>query len=325
MLVLTAKDINDAISIPEAIQALSDFFLALAKHKVMMPPRHIISMNDQDMALFMPCYVQQPPALGIKIASLMPQNIQKNLPLIHGLVILMDPETGSIMALMDGAVITALRTGSVCALASKLLAKPESSTLLMIGTGVQARSILNAICHVYTIKTVYLYSRSQTSMTRFKQDMTAYNRVPTDIQCISEPAKFAPLADIICTATSTTSSLPFIHLKDVKEGTHINSIGGSSDDALEIDPHLLKYAKVVVDQKAVVLRESPEIQSAIKNNFIQANNIIELADVVSNKITISRNETSYFRADGMALEDLAVANLIYQNALKRGLGSIITL
>jgi ornithine cyclodeaminase len=269
----------------------------------------------------MPCYVRDPPTYGIKLATLMKNNPKLGLPLIHGLIILMNPKTGVIETLIEGSSVTAIRTGAICGLATQLLANPEASIVAMIGAGVQARAVLQAICSVRPINKVYLFSRTQKSMQQFEKDM---DEITDKIEFAANIPFAVKYADIICSATSTDSLVPLVKAHDIKSNVHINSIGGSTHEALEIDPEILKEALVVVDHMSTILHESGEIKFALKNNYLPPTHIIEIGDLLLKKTKITSSIT-FFRGEGFALEDLAVASKIYQNAVNKGLGLKINL
>ena len=320
MLLLRAHDIIKSITISEAISALKPFFLAQQNNNVVLPERVILPLKEQNgTAFFMPCFVNSPLALGIKVASFFHDNPKFNLSFVQGIFILINPQNGVIQAILDGNSLTAIRTGAVVGLATDYLASPHATSVAIIGAGTQSRQILNAVCSVRNIQTIYLYSRTSVSMQKFKNDMQDYADKIQTLRSCSEIKN----ADIVCTATSTTTDIPLLYSQDIKYGALVNSIGGSSKVAIEVDPQFLSQSLVVVETVSVALRESPEIQQAIEKKFIAQQDIVELGAIINANKPINRSV--FFRADGIALEDIAIAQVIYKNALVNGLGQEISI
>jgi ornithine cyclodeaminase/alanine dehydrogenase-like protein (mu-crystallin family) len=199
----------------------------------------------------MPFYAPDGGALGLKVVSVFNSNPSRSLPLIHALVLVVDAETGQPQALIEGSALTAIRTGAASGAATDLLARPDASVVAILGSGVQARRQLEAVCTIRKVESVLVYSLAGTEA--FVEEMAGKGSIPNDIQIVESPAAAIRGADIICTAT--TSRTPVFNGHDLKPGTHINGIGSFTPDMREIDSVTVQRARVVVDSREAALAE----------------------------------------------------------------------
>src|SRR5687768_16357020 len=208
----------------DAVELMKVAFADLSAGKAQSPLRTALQVHEHDGdALFMPAYVPGGAALGVKVVSVFRQNPAKNLPLIHALVVIVDPENGQPMAILDGTYLTALRTGDVSGAATDLLARPESKTVVVIGTGAQGLIQAAAVCAVRPIERIVGVDVHEVSLARFVAaigrdwpDLRDRVELTTDAGVVAE-------ADIVCTAT--TSQTPVFDDADIRPGTHINAVG----------------------------------------------------------------------------------------------------
>ena len=197
-----------------------------------------------------------------------PDNPDRGLPFIHAIVTLSDAKTGIPLALMDGEWITALRTGAGAGLATEVLSRPESSILAIFGTGVQARTQVEAICTVRPNQKKYCLGRSSQNTDRFINEIKhRYNIIVTKAK---EPVELMK-ADIICTATTSVS--PVFPSKYLSQGTHINGIGSYRPDMTEIPADVVAKAIVFVDQREACLQEAGDIIVPIQHGHFDASHI----------------------------------------------------
>ncbi len=324
ILVLTADDVRRALPMAAAIEAMREGFLALATGRATLPQRTAVKLADRDaLSLFMPARVGE--ALGAKIVSVFPGNVERGLPLIHGIVVLIDAETGRPTALLDGASLTAIRTGAASGLATDLLAAPEASRVAVIGAGVQARTQLEAVCCVRRVKTVKVYSRTKQSAERFADEMAGSGDVPSSIDVVGSAADAASGADVICVAT--TSSEAVLGAEDVSDGQHINAVGSFSRAMIELDPQLVARCHVVVDQREAALEEAGEVIAAVDAGLVGEGDLVELGDVVAGKARgFGVDERpSMFKSVGLAIQDMAAAASALERARGEGLGQEVQL
>ena len=234
--VLSADDVRAALPMRNAIGAMRDAFGQLSAGTAEMPVRTCVSVPARDaVTLVMPGRCDVPYGLGGKLVSVFPHNVHAGLPVVNAVVVLLDPETGQVAALLEGGALTAIRTGAASGLATSLLARPAAKRVALIGAGVQARTQLEAVCCVREIESVAVYALAGAE--EFAEEMAGRGDVPDVIRVAGSARKAAQDADIICTATS--SSEPVLGVADVAPGTHINAIGAFTPEMREIDPALV--------------------------------------------------------------------------------------
>lgn len=235
------------------------------------------------------------------------------------LIIINDPKTGFPLAVMDGTYITNLRTGAAGGIAAKYLARKNSSSIALVGCGVQAQTQLAALNEIFNIKTVSLYDllTSQTEIflkkTRYLGlKMSAFKSIP---ECLEE-------ADIV--VTTTPSRKPIIKPEWINTGTHINAIGADAPGKEELEAEILKKAKIVVDD-ITQATHSGEINVPIARKIINKRNIhANLADIITAKKQgrISNEEITVFDSTGLAILDVAMAHYVYRQAEKNRIGKM---
>lgn len=324
--VLNANDVTKALPMADAIQAMRTAFAGLAAGNVTMPLRTIIDIPKQDaMAFFMPAYNAIDNQLGVKIVSAFPNNTKMHLPSIHGVVFILNPNTGIPEALLEGATLTAIRTGAVCGLATDLLANKNATSVAIIGSGVQARTQLEAVCCVRNIKQAWVYSPNQQNSEKFITDMKEKANIPSSMQAVASVQEATRNADILCTATPATS--PIIYLSDIKPGVHINAVGSHSAKMCEIDPQLVAKTKIIVDQRQAALAEAGDIIQTLRVGLITEKDFIELSEIVFQP-KLGRNSTeqiTFFKSVGLAIQDVSAAQQALTSAVKNNLGTFIQL
>lgn len=217
---LSLDEVKQSITMSQAIKAMEDAFMQLAKQQAKLPLRTAIAIDEEEaLTLTMPAYLAQDKALGLKVVSIFPKNSARNKPSITGFIMLLDASTGEPQALMDAAYLTALRTGAVSGLATQYFATEDAHHVAIIGSGVQAETQLQAVATVRDIKQVSIWSRNRNNAEQFAAKLAnqymvnVYEHIPSAIKD----------ADIICTATASTE--PLIHLQDIQAHAHINAIG----------------------------------------------------------------------------------------------------
>lgn len=299
----------------DAIDAMEHAFLQLANQQVIMPLRTTVAIkNERATTHIMPAFFEQEKQLGIKVVSLFPNNTERNLPSINGVILLFDATTGEPKGLMDASYLTALRTGAVSGLATRLLAREDANHVAIIGSGVQARTQLEAVTHVRPIQRVSVWSRSHEHALAFASQIE--HRFDTEV--CRDIHKATHDADIICTATNSTE--PLIQFENIKKDAHINAIGSHSRAMHEIAPDIFKHATTVVDQHEAAFAEAGEIISAIEFGLLKANSIIELGALLKTKDIHLKSKLTVFKSVGLAIQDISIAEQVYKNSLKFQLG-----
>ncbi|MCC5669471.1 hypothetical protein LC653_37980 [Nostoc sp. CHAB 5784] len=312
---LSALALNDPTLVHHAIDALRKIFPALLNSELKMPERTLLSTANglqQRQMLVSPIAWTDANTACVKITTLTPANRDRGLDLIQGLVILMDLVDGRPQAIIDGGALTALRTGAVVGLAADLLSPPSAHRLSVIGAGVQARSVVDAMLTVRPIEQIHLASRTRAGAETFAAWI--YNRWGQNMSvCVHDRVETAVAnTDIICTATSTNSTVPIIKTGWGNEAAFYAVIGGANENACEIEPLLFEEATAVVETRESALAEAGEVRAAIKAKHLNSNDLIELSTVVANPLSFNKaHRRIIFRAVGNAAEDLAVAYAVF--------------
>jgi alanine dehydrogenase len=321
MLVLSEKQVQSLIEIDELIAALSQAHIQYSTGKAVMPVRLVVPLPDiQGRITSMPGYLNEDQALGMKVVTYFQNNPQRNLPAILATIMLFSAETGKMIAVMDGAYITAIRTACASALATKALANSETPILGILGAGVQARAHIQALTRVRKISQIKIYSPSATSAASLKREME--NEVDVAIEVAESVEAVVRGSDLLVTVT--TAKEPIIKLEWLKPGVHINAVGSHRPDSREIDGTTLAQAKVVVDSREAIMAECGDILLALKEKSV-GDNVIhgEIGEVLAGAKPGRRSadEITLYKSVGIAIQDVAAAHLVYRKALERNVGS----
>lgn len=323
-MVLTRKDIEGLIDMKDVIEVLEDAFRELVEQTAICPTRLFIEVKKyKGTSFFMPSYLGKMDALGIKMVNQFNENLQKGLPTVLASIVSLDPRTGETQALMEGTYITALRTGAASGLATKYLARKDSKVVGVIGTGVQARTQIWAMKEVLKdMEEVKAYDLFPERAKEFAEEIE--KKLKLEVRVVGTNKECVENSDVI--VTSTTSKAPVLDGDWVKEGAHINSIGWGPD-ARELDDKTIKKAKIVVDTKEGALAELGDLIIPIKRGIISQDHIAELSEIVAGKKPgrTSKSDITCWKPTGLAIEDVATAKLIYEKAIKEGVGTIIEL
>jgi len=307
----------------EVIQIVQEAFIQLSTGEAIVPIRTPIEVTSHNgIVLFMPAYLSGSGALGMKVVSVFPDNVRLNRPTISALVVINDATTGEPRAVLDGSYLTAVRTGAASGVATQLLARPESEAVAIFGAGVQGRTQLEAVCEVRNIRRAWIYDVTRNAAEHFANEMGRRGgRIPPDIQVACSPAAATRTADIICTAT--TSSTPVIAEADLKPGVHINGIGSFKPEMQEVDEATVQRALLVVDSREAAWAEAgdliiPRDKGLIKESDVYA----ELGEIaLGQKLGRSdKDQITFFKAVGSAIQDVSVAAYLLQKAEREGLG-----
>lgn len=322
MRLLTRSDIQRALSMRDTIEILQRAFAALSTGRAKVPPRIALPQDKHDgVTLFMPAYLLGAEALAVKIVSVHNRNPERHLPRIHALVVLLDPVTGQSLAAMEGGYLTALRTGAASGAATDLLARRDAEVAAIFGAGVQARTQLLAIAAVRPLKRCWIYAPHPEQVQNFIAEMQPQL---SDVELLAarSPAQAVREAHVICAAT--TSSTPVFDGADLQPGTHVNAVGSFKPNVQEIDCLTLqRAAKIVIDEYAGALSEAGDLLVAIAQGAIQRSDIYGEIGEIAAGLKPGReteDEITYFKSVGNAVQDAAVAQAIYQQAVQEGFG-----
>lgn len=307
-LFLSRKDVRDLLKMPAVIEAVEQALKEWALGKAKMPMKSYLVLKRGDFRA-MPAAL--PGAVGMKWVNVHPRNPSLGLPAVMATLIYNDPETGYPLAVMDATEITEYRTGATAAIASKYLARKDSRTLGIIGAGRQARTQLLAHAEMFDLRLVKVFDISKAAVHKF---ITSFSEYPIQGCSLEETAS----SDIVCTVTPVRE--PLLKREWVTPGTHINAIGADAEGKEELEPSILKEAMVVVDdlEQASV---AGEINVPLKKGRFRIDEVYAtLGEIIVGKKQ-GRNDNqlvTVFDATGIAIEDIAVAKLIYEKAKQRG-------
>jgi ornithine cyclodeaminase/alanine dehydrogenase-like protein (mu-crystallin family) len=325
MLLLTAEDVRQALPMNEAIEAMKNAYASLSHGTAVVPLRTRLPLPDREaLSLFMPAFVssQQGDALAVKVVSLFPTNPGRGLAYIQAAVLVLDPETGQAIALLEGSSLTAIRTGAAGGAAIDLLARKDSKVVAIFGAGAQGRTQLEAACTARPIETAFIFDGNAAKAESLAVEMKGKGLVTSDLRAAQSAREAVQDADIICTAT--TSSKPVFDDQDVKAGTHISAVGSYTPDMQEVPAETLLRAKIFVDSRAASLEEAGDLIQPIRAGvFDQAHIFGELGEVVLGQLPGrgSPEEITYFKSVGIAVQDAMAAQVALVNARKMNLGT----
>ncbi len=324
VLVLSEGDLRRIALMDEVVDSIERAFLALSKGRCKVPLRSIVEVGGDNYVLYMPAYVEPLEALSVKVVSVFPGNVERGLPVINAIVVLTDPGTGVPLAIMEGGYLTALRTGATSGVALKYLAREDSRVLGVIGTGRQAYFQVWAAMTVRNIELVKAYDLRREAAERFKKEVEGWLGLPVEL--VGGAREAVKGSDIVVLAT--TSKSPVISGGWLEPGITVVSIGWMGRDARELDTETVLVSKLVVDMREAVLAESGDILIPLREGVITEDHIYaELSEIVSGRKPgrVSSDEKILFKSVGLAIEDAAAAKLLYEKAIKAGVGREITL
>jgi alanine dehydrogenase len=328
-LILTRKEIESLLQMEEIIEAVEKAFREKGLGRVQMPPKTYIFYHGYGGDLrCMPSYLEQLDVSAVKVVTVHPENPSKHgLPTVMAVIVLIEPETGFPLAVMDGTWITALRTGAAGTVAAKYLAKKDVRTIGLVGAGVQSKTQLQALLTFYRkLEEVKIYDVVEESKAKLADEFSGSCGGVMRFTPVSSVKEAVAEADLIVTATP--SRKPLIMADWVEEGTHFNCIGADAPGKEELDPKiLLKSSKIVVDDMAQAIH-SGEVNVPISKGIFKEENIYgELGEIVAGLKPgrTSLSEITVFCSTGLAIQDAVTAKLAYDKALIKGVGRKINL
>jgi alanine dehydrogenase len=312
---LSEADVRAVVSMADLIDVMEAAITAFSAGRVKQPVRTVLETPGGFYGT-MPAYMESPAAMGAKLVTVYHDNARKGLPSHLATIILLDPATGALLATMDGRFITEARTAAVSAVATRYLALPDAHKLAIIGSGVQARSHLEALSLVRKLSDIRCWSPTVAHARKFVGDSRG---VP--LRHVESAQSAVEGADIIVLVTA--SPTPVISDAWVKPGACVISVGACRPNQREMDPALVARARVIVDSRAAALQESGDIVMGIQEGRFGKDHIAaELGEVAANPSLgrTANDEIIVFKSLGMAVEDVAAADLAYRRAseMKRG-------
>ena len=303
LLFLNEDRVREHLRMTDLIPAMEKALIVFSAGKVTQPVRSVIKVDPPGGFLgLMPALT--PEGLGLKAVTFYPSNAERGIPTHMATIFLVDPRTGTPLAIMDGRLITEMRTAAVSAAATKLLAAPDARILGILGSGVQARSHLEALRLVRPFEEVRVWSPTREHAKQFAEEIGG-------IAVSAEEVVRG--ADVVVTATN--SKTPVLKGSWLKPGCHVNAIGACRPDWRELDDEAMANI-VFVDSREAALKESGDL--ILSGAKIYA----ELGEALAGKVPSHAGEITIFKSLGMAVEDITAATLVYRAVTEESRSSI---
>ena len=322
MIYLTEEDILKAVSFDDLLDAIEASMYMYEKKEFHMPPRLHIDHEDNTL-LLMPCFIKD--YFGTKLVSLFPRNPEKNIPVLNGIMVLNDAQTGLPVALLNGPALTALRTAAVGSVSIRHLTAENTQSLGIIGAGVQGFYQAWIACSARNLKDIFIFdvNREKTTALIDKLSKVIYGVKLHQADCVEDLLEKSQVV-----ITATTSSEPVLpNNEELLAGKHFVGIGSYKPSIREFPEALFNLLKTVLIDTDHALEESGDLIVPLQNNWIKQEQVMTLGRfLIENKPQDDmKNETTFFKSVGMALFDVCASKLIYEKAIQKGLGQNITL
>jgi len=311
---LSEEDVRSLLTMEDTIDAVEEAFKDQGLGLTQMPPKSYLYYKKYDGDLrTMPAYLEGEDLTGVKIVNVHPKNREIGLPTVMAVVILNSPQTGAPLALMGGTHLTNMRTGAAGAVAAKYLARKDSKVIGVVGAGAQARTQLSALSRLFSIETVKVADVKIEFCKALEWDCRSFldceYELSTDVKEVCD-------CDILVTVTPTR--VPLVKDEWIAKGTHINAIGADAKGKEELEPRILLRSKVVVDDISQA-SHSGEVNVPLAKGILKPDQIYaQIGEIVAGKVPGRKDdqEVTVFDSTGLAIQDVATASRVYENALE---------
>jgi ornithine cyclodeaminase len=322
VLILTHEEVIKLLPMQECIRLMHDALVSLAEGVVHQPLRTIVRPQGAAGIMgLMPSYTSGThSAFGLKAICVFHGNAAKGKDSHQGAVLLFSAESGELLALINAAAVTAVRTAAVSAVATRVLAREDAGDLAVIGAGVQARSHIEAISHVRRIRRCRIASRTLESARKLAEELKGSFAFP--IEAVETVEAALRGADLVVTATSSTESI--VQREWISKGAHLNAVGSSTPNARELDAATVAASSLFVDRIESAVNEAGDYLRAVAEGVIEPEHIrAELGEVLngSKPGRTSADEITLFKSLGLAVEDLVSAKYLYDKSKETGAGA----
>jgi ornithine cyclodeaminase/alanine dehydrogenase-like protein (mu-crystallin family) len=322
LLVLGHDDVRRLLPMDECVELMEAVLADLARGSVWQPLRFVVRPPEEPSLMgLMPAHRSAPSAsYGLKVVCIFPSNAERGLDLHQGGVLLFDGETGALRAIVDASAVTATRTAAVSAVATRLLARKDARRLAILGSGVQARSHLEAMAVAREFEVARVWSRTPAHAGAFAAEAEA----PFPVEAAATAEEALREADVVVTATS--SSEPIVRRGWLALGAHVNAVGSSIPTARELDADTVAAAALFADARESMVNEGGDYLFAAREAGIGPDHIrAELGEILigSKDGRRSDDELTVFKSLGLAAEDLAAAEHVYARAQAEGAGTTV--
>lgn len=323
---LSRSDVERLLTWPDAIRLQGEAFGLLSAGEAVNPVKTLIATQQPAAEiLFMPALLKGGRGFGLKYVSDFHGNSALGLPHLQALVLLLDGNTGTPTAILEGGHLTDMRTGASAGLATQLLARPDAAVVTVFGAGAVAGPSLMAVCHVRPVRKVWVCSRTEARAHAFIERMRAGGPpVPTDIEFTQDRGRAVRVAHILVVGTNAKAAVFDGH--DLRPGAHINSLGNST--GRELDGETLRRSKVLMDSREGCLAHSRDILEAVREGAIRPEDLYgELGEVVIGKKPgrVNDQEITLFKSLGVAIQDLVTAQHVLREAERLAIGTEVEL
>jgi ornithine cyclodeaminase/alanine dehydrogenase-like protein (mu-crystallin family) len=328
--ILSKADVKQLMDMQTCIRVNRAAFVAVAEGRARVPVKHHVPVENppNSVSLFMPGYLPDVPALGLKVVSVFPQNPAQGLPTILGAIMLISPATGEPLALMDGTWLTSLRTGAATGVSAQVLAREDAETLTLLGAGGMAFHQVEAVLAVRPIRTVYLWNRTPDRAESLAVQVRELGeRLGRDLSvtATSDSESAVRRADVV--AVGTSSPTPVLLGRWVRPGTHVSLIGSHEAHMREADDELLLKSRVKTVDALDSAMASGDVRLPVEAGVVKPEELVTLGAVAAGRVPGRQHpeDITWFKSVGLAAQDLACAAEVLRLAEERGLGTVVEL
>jgi ornithine cyclodeaminase len=309
---IDAATIRDAVPVGDLLDAVEAAFGDVAAGRDRSPLRTHVDLDGGSL-LLMPGVREGGDGATVKIVTVMPSNAERGMPTVQAVVTWLDASTGTPLALLDGATVTAMRTGAASGVATRLLARADAATLGLLGAGGQAEWQVRAVAAARSIRRVLVYARGRETSEAFAERMAAATGLV--VEAVADARAAVAEADVVCCAT--TSSEPVFDAAWVRPGTHVNGIGAFQLGMVEMPPELFaRAALVAVDARSAAMAEAGDVVAAIGAGLLDREALVEIGSIGRDWAERRPADAiTAFKSVGMAIQDVAAAELIVERVL----------
>lgn len=322
-IVITQAQVPALLPMNECVDLMAEVLKSTSRGDTVLPLRSMMRLPGRpDLLGLMPGYLSDPPVMGLKVVSVFPGNHGTEFDSHQGVVLLFEVEHGALLAVIDATSITAIRTAAASGAATRLLAREDASDLAILGSGVQARTHLEAMRAVRPLRRVRVWSRDSSNARAFAARESRGAGVKAEAMGTAREAVEG--ADLICTTTASRD--PVLQGDWIRAGAHINAAGACFPTARELDTRAVARSRLYVDRRESTLAEAGDFVIPRNEGAIGEDHIVgEVGEALLGRVPGRRgnDEITLFKSLGIAVEDLAAAHHVYRAALERGAGTAI--
>jgi alanine dehydrogenase len=323
-LLVGQADVPRLLPMDQCIEAMEQALAALGRGEAGLPLRQVVPLPTGGVLVSMPAHLAGLGSFGVKALSVFHSNEGTPFDSHQGVVLLFETQHGRLLAVLDATSVTAIRTAAVSAVATRLLARDDASCLALLGTGGQARTHLDALRRVRPLARVRVYSRDPDHVRAFARE--AERSFGLEVAPASSAREAVEGADVVCTLTSSCE--PVLHGEWLAPGAHINVVGAATPGCREVDTPAIVRSRLFVDRRESAWAEAGDRLSPMREGAIGEDHVVaELGELLAGRAAgrRSRDEVTLFKSLGLAIEDVAAAQVVYRNALASGGGTQVDL